>query len=244
MDESRIAEIIADDVELRLVEPQIYSVYPEGEAAHAYDENVAFYDRVIGNRTYNRIMWGYDSLEFIDFTQDALNSREDGWVLDAGCGSLVFTAKAYAEFNMRPVVFLDQSIEMLRAAKARLIALKGEIPVEWALIQGDVLGLPFKSQVFETAISLGVLHVLEQGERMVGELERVLTDVGSLYLTSLVTGRSWGDRYLKYLFNSGGVAGPREPQEAIRIFMDHDIQTTYAVKGNMIFISTEGSGIV
>lgn len=235
IDEGRLSELLSADVELHLVEAHIYSVYPDVERANDYDENVGFYDRVIGNRTYNRIMWGYDSTEFINFTQAALKSREAGWVLDAGCGSLVFTAQAYADFSMRPVVFLDQSIEMLRAAKTRLVELRGDFPPNMVFVQGDILGLPFKTGLFSTVISLGVLHVLKEGQRMISELKRVLAEGGSFYLTSLVTGRNLGDRYLRFLHNSGGVTAPRSREDVLAIFAEQDLPVRYELKGNMMF---------
>jgi hypothetical protein len=114
-DSEKISGLLSPDVTLYSVEPHILSVYPESEPIHHYDQNVPFYDRVIGNRIYNHVMWGYNISEFLAFTHSALLSRKSGWVLDAGCGSLVFTSEIYAEYSERPVLMLDQSIQMLRA---------------------------------------------------------------------------------------------------------------------------------
>lgn len=54
-----------------------------------------FYDLVLCNRFYNRLVWGYSITDYASLTRDALEST-NGWVLDAGCGSLAFTAKTYA----------------------------------------------------------------------------------------------------------------------------------------------------
>ena len=50
-----LSEIISEDVRLRLVEPDIYSVYPPGAMPGAYDSIGAstLYDLVACNQFYN-----------------------------------------------------------------------------------------------------------------------------------------------------------------------------------------------
>jgi len=235
-DRDRISGLLSPDVVLYSVEPHIFSVYPESEPIHHYDQNVSFYDRVIGNRFYNRLMWGYKISEFSDFTQTALDYRKSGWILDAGCGSLVFNAETYVRYSERPVLMLDQSIQMLRAAKSRFIGLCGEVPSNVVFLQGDILQLPFTQRSFSTVISLSVLHVIEDMRSMIGELWEVLEKEGNLSLTSLVLGRSVGDRYLRYLHKSGEVASPRNSEQVLGIFSDMGIPTEHYVRGNMLFI--------
>ena len=59
MDKERLSELLKDATDLRLVEPHIYSVYPEHEQSNAYDKFGRIYDVVACNRLYNRIVWGY-----------------------------------------------------------------------------------------------------------------------------------------------------------------------------------------
>jgi SAM-dependent methyltransferase len=235
-DSEMISGLLSPDVDLYSVEPHIFSVYPESEPIHHYDQNVDFYDRVIGNPIYNRLMWGYSTVEFTSFMRTALESRKSGWVLDAGCGSLVFTAGTYTRYPVRPVVMLDQSIGMLRAAKSRLLKLCNEVPTNVLFLQGDILQLPFRPKSFSTVISLSVLHVLEEMRVMLGELLKVREQGGNLSLSSLVLGRSWGDRYLRYLEKSGGVAAPRSVDQILDLFSDMGIPTDHYVRGNMLFI--------
>ena len=82
-------------------------------------------------------------------------------ILDAGCGSLAFTAKTYAGYSDRPVVLLDRSLRLLRMAKERLTKRCGEIPANIVLVHGDALQLPFEPQSFTTIISLNLLHMFE-----------------------------------------------------------------------------------
>jgi ubiquinone/menaquinone biosynthesis C-methylase UbiE len=240
IEKERLLTLISNDVELYCVEPNIYSIYPDSTLINSYDQNVAFYDRVIGNRMYNRLMWGYWSSEFIDFTRTALTATTDGWVLDAGCGSLIFSAGAYVSYSECPVVMLDQSIKMLRAAKSRLVKKRGDLPFNIVFIQGDILKLPFKPKSFRTIISMNVLHVIDDAKAMVDELRKVLMDGGAIFLTSLVLGRSLGDRYLRLLHRSGGVALPRTQDQISAVVSEMGIPISHSIKGNMMFIRSGG----
>lgn len=232
-----ISELLLPGVALHSVEPHIFSVYPDSKPIHVYDQAVDFYDRVIGNSIYNRIFWGYSVSEFTDFIRMALASVGSGRVLDAGCGSLVFTAEPYSAYRDRPVVMLDQSIEMLRAAKSRLAKLCTGIPPNIVFLQGDILDLPFQPQSFITVVSMSVLHVLDDGRAMLGELTRVWDEAdGNLAVTSLVLGRAIGDRYLRFLRKKEGVADPRTAGEVVAFFSEMGLPTDHYVRGNMMFI--------
>lgn len=237
VDEKTLSALISQDVSLRLVEPRIYSVYSPSERAHAYDNRVAFYDRVIGNRFYNRLMWGYSPIEFAAFCHAALTSSTEGWVLDAACGSLVFTARTYVNYSARPVILLDQSIGMLRAAKSRLVKLNGSVPSNMIFLQGDILQLPFKPQGFNTIISMNVLHVLEDVKRALLELANALADGGRLSLTSLIANDRFGDGYLRLLHKAGAVAFPRDVQALLAACDELTMSVEHDAKGNMMFIS-------
>jgi len=124
-----LSEIISENLNLNLVEPDIYSVYPTGALPGSYDRIGAstIYDLVACNRFYNRLMWGYSVKDYGTLCKNALDSSSEGWVLDLACGSLAFTANIYANFSKRPVVFLDQSLKLLRKGKSRLEKLKSNI---------------------------------------------------------------------------------------------------------------------
>ncbi|MGD1992024.1 MAG: class I SAM-dependent methyltransferase [Anaerolineae bacterium] len=231
-----LSALLSPGVILKSVEPHIFSVFPDSDPVHQYDRSVVFYDRVIGNPVYNRLLWGYSISEFADFARAALSSETSGWVLDAGCGSLVFTAGTYANISERPVVMLDQSIQMLRAAKSRLIELRTEVPPNIVFLQGDVLQLPFRRESFSMVISMNVLHVLDEAEAMIDDLWKVLAPGGRLSVTSLILGRSVGDQYLRLLHRSGGIASPRDSRQVLAAFSEVGIPTSHYVRGNMMFI--------
>ena len=113
---SLVGAALQPGASLREVEPGLYSLYLPGAGANAYDESgaLAFYDRIACNALYNRLMWGYATPILNRLCRQALASRSEGWVLDAGCGSLAFTAPSYTGFTGRPVIFLDQSLTLLR----------------------------------------------------------------------------------------------------------------------------------
>jgi predicted secreted hydrolase len=172
-------EIISEDVSLNLVEPDIYSVYSIGDSPGAYDSMgvATIYDVVACNRFYNRLMWGYFIKDYATLCEDTLASSSDGWALDLACGSLAFTAEVYANCSNRPVVFLDQSLKLLRKGKSRLEKLKGNLSENMFFLHADALELPFKANIFHTVISFNLLHCLclDDVKTSLKEIKRVLT---------------------------------------------------------------------
>jgi len=232
-----LSEIISEDVNLNLVEPDIYSVYPIGDSPGAYDSIGAstIYDMVACNRFYNRLMWGYSIKDYAILCEDSLSSSHEGWVLDLACGSLAFTAKVYANCSNRPVVFLDQSLKLLRKGKFRLEQLKGNIPENMFFLHADALQLPFKANIFHTVISLNLLHCIDDIITALKEIKRVLIDGGNSAITTLVQSSRWSNRYLNMLAGSGALIS-RNPDELLSAFNEMEMQVTHKVKGNLAFI--------
>jgi hypothetical protein len=83
--------------------------------------------------------------------------------------------------------------------------------------------------------------VLEDAHAMIGELWKVLAKGGKLSLTSLVMGRSIGDKYLRFLHRSGGVSSPRDTSQVLTIFSEMSIPTDHYRHGNMLFIHSKRS---
>jgi SAM-dependent methyltransferase len=229
--------IISDDVSLRLVEPGIYSVYSAGETPGLYDTLGAstIYDLVACNRLYNRLMWGYSVSGYISLCESVLGSSPDGWVLDIACGSLAFTAKLYARYSRRPVVLLDQSLKLLRKGKARVVRRSGRMPENMFFLHGDALHLPFKADIFDTVISLNLLHCLDEIKGALKELKRVLRTNGAAALTTLVKSGRWSDGYLNALGRCGAVV-PRGVDDLLSAFDGMSMPVKQHVKGNLAFI--------
>ena len=232
-----LSKIISEDVNLNLVEPDIYSVYSIGDSPGAYDSigASAIYDMVACNRFYNRLMWGYSIKDYAILCEDSLASSHEGWVLDLACGSLAFTAEIYANCSNRPVVFLDQSLKLLRKGKFRIEKLKGNLPDNMFFLHADALQLPFKANIFHTVISLNLLHCIDDMKTALKEIKRVLIDGGNFALTTLVQSSRWSNRYLNMLAGSGALIS-RSPDELLSAFNDMEMQVTHEVKGNLAFI--------
>jgi len=113
INENSFRDLLSKDVNFRLIEPHIYSVLPHIAVDSSYEKKFGdIYNWVACNPLYNRLIWGYSASKFASFTFDALRSSRKGFVLDAGCGSLAFTAKTYIEYSERPVVLIDQSLKI------------------------------------------------------------------------------------------------------------------------------------
>ncbi|HOO90261.1 MAG TPA: class I SAM-dependent methyltransferase [Syntrophales bacterium] len=239
-DPYKLSDILTEDVTLHPVEPGLYSIYPTGNSPGAYDSVgvSAIYDMVACNGLYNRLMWGYSRKKYTPYCETSLASSPDGWVLDLACGSLAFTADMYARYPNRPVVFLDQSLNLLRKGKARLEKLMANIPGNRFYLHADALQLPFRANVFKTVISLNLLHCIHDVKTVLREIKRVSTDDGNFAATTLIRSGRWSDRYLHLLTESGALVS-RSPDELLPEFNDMGMSITHTVEGNLTFIRYE-----
>lgn len=237
MSEPRIlSEIISEDVRLNIVAEDIYSVYATGESPGSFDSfgASAIYDMVACNRFYNWLMWGYSIKDYATLCEDVLNSSSEGWALDLACGSLAFTAEVYANCSNRPVVFLDQSLKLLRKGKSRLERLKGSISENMFFLHADALQLPFKDNIFNAVISLNLLHCIDDVKTALKEIKRVLTHGGNSAITTLVQSSRWSNRYLNMLAGSGALIS-RSVDDLLSTFNDMEMPITHKIKGNLAF---------
>jgi SAM-dependent methyltransferase len=232
-----LSKIISEDVILNLIEPDIYSVYSIGDSPGSYDTVGAstIYDVVACNRFYNWLMWGYSIKDYVVLCEDILASSSEGWVLDLACGSLAFTAEMYANCLNRPVVFLDQSLKLLRKGKFRIEKLKGNIPKNMFFLHADALDLPFKANIFHTVISLNLLHCIDDVKTALKEIKRVLTDGGNSAITTLVQSSRWSNFYLNMLAGSGALIS-RSSDELLSEFNNMGMQVTHKIRGNLALI--------
>src|SRR4030095_15065280 len=145
----QLKEVLTEGCAIRLIEDHIYSALPEASSRHFYDRRATAYDSVVGTRLYNRIMWGTSPLDYVAFAREAIMSNPSERMLDAGCGSLLFTAQLYIGSN-RLIIAFDQSLGMLRRARARLIELSGSVPAHIFLLQADLSTLVFRPKQFRT----------------------------------------------------------------------------------------------
>jgi SAM-dependent methyltransferase len=229
-----INDVLLNDTALRQVEPHIYTIL-KNDASASYDKWGGIYEAVACNRIYNRLVWGYWTSEFQDLCLDALHSG-DGWVLDAGCGSLAFSAKAYLAHNSRPVILSDRSLRMLQLAKRRLIELNGNVPDNMIFLHANARQLPLKDKCIHTVSAMNLLHAVEDAEGMTHELERLRTASGSLSITTLVRTNRYADSYLHKLAE-GGALTERSLDQLITILTGIGKTGTYCTRGNVVFVN-------
>ncbi len=236
IDESSLSKLLSGDVSLRSIEPHIYSLIQDSDSTNFFDKMAHFYDVVICNPLYNRLMWGYSTKNYGPLTHDALTSSREGWILDAGCGSLAFSAETYMKYSERPIVFLDHSLELLRIAKARLVKLNGNVPANMVFLQGDALHLPFKPKCFNTMISLNLLHVLNDVKKVLLGLRKALAEKGTMSFTTLVKNNRRADKYLEMMLKKTSGVAPRDMGQLNAVFDELGMPIKYNITGNMAFI--------
>jgi SAM-dependent methyltransferase len=236
---NELQEVLAENRQVRLVEDAIYSVLPDASPKFHYDQRATVYDLVVSTRLYNALMWGSSPLDYVAFAHRAVVSDDKGRLLDAGCGSMLFTARNYLE-SKRPIIAFDQSLAMLRRARRRLMKFAGFVPEHVLLLQADLNDLPFRPASFQTVLCLNVLHQFEDAAALIPQLKGLLRLGGDLYLTSLVANNRFvGDFYLNALHKSGEFVRPRSSLE-LKEMLDRALcqRLSYMTKGNMAFITT------
>lgn len=239
INENDLSALLLENTTLRLVQSNIYSVLPNNESGNEYDTQFGFiYDLVACNPIYNRLIWGYSVKIFPQIANDALRSTPEGNVLDLGCGSLAFTAKAYSQYTERPVVLADQSLKMLRMAKSRLIKQNGKVPDNLVFLHSDALHLPFQENAFTTIISENLLHCLDDTIILLEQLKNIVSKNGKIYFTTLVKNNRLADKYLQALADSGKLIS-RTAADHKEIFKQVGLAAKFEATGNILSIQCE-----
>jgi SAM-dependent methyltransferase len=239
-----LSDFIAAGRSVELIEEGIYSVLKDDSRAHQYDRKAALYDFLAGNRVYNRLLWGSSPDHYAAFARRADNSQPRGPILDAGCGSLLFTAEAHLGCG-RTVVACDHSVDMLRRARKRLMKLSRLNYGNILLIQADLCDLPFRQNVFQTVLCMNVLHHYADAAALIRNLNQLLAATGQLYLTSLVlSDHLTGDAYLRLLHRQGWIVRPRSVAE-LKALIESALRqkTDITTAGSMAYIAmSNGQG--
>ena len=105
-------------------------------------------------------------------------------ILDAGCGSGIFTSPI-AERETR-ITGVDLSSPMLKYARSRL-------PGESFLV-ADMNALPFADCTFDKAVSITALEFIQNGEQALSELFRVTCSGGWVVVGTLNSLSPWASR--------------------------------------------------
>lgn len=117
---------------------------------------------------------------------EMLNPSKGELVLDAGCGTGIFTrdlTDAGAE-----VMGLELSLTMVEGAGRRLSG------SPFHMIQGDMLRLPFSDHVFDKAVSVTAIEFIKDARGAVNELFRVTKPGGIIVVATLNSLSPWAER--------------------------------------------------
>ena len=117
---------------------------------------------------------------------DQLKPKPGEIILDAGCGTGVFTIDILLSGSQ--VVGLDISLPMLVQAVKKL---KG---LPFQMILADILNLPFPGNSFDKVISVTTLEFIEDAKGAVEELFRVTQKGGSIVVATLNSLSPWASR--------------------------------------------------
>ncbi len=117
---------------------------------------------------------------------DLLEPKQGEIILDAGCGTGVFTLDILLSGSQ--VVGLDISLPMLIRAGKKL----KEFPFQMVL--ADMLSLPFPESSFDKVVSVTAVEFIEDAKEAVGELFRVTKKGGCMVVATLNSLSPWALR--------------------------------------------------
>ena len=117
---------------------------------------------------------------------DLLKPKQGEIILDAGCGTGVFTLDILSMGSR--VVGLDIAFPMLIQAGKKL---KG---YPFRMVLGDMLNLPFSESSFDKVVSVTALEFVEDAKGAIGELFRITKRGGCIVVATLNSLSPWASR--------------------------------------------------
>jgi ubiquinone/menaquinone biosynthesis C-methylase UbiE len=121
-----------------------------------------------------------------ELLQEFLHPQPGERILDAGCGTGVFTLDFLSKGAH--VVGIDLSLPMLQRAKDKA----GDSPL--LLASADLLRLPFRKDAFDKLVSVTALEFIENGKMAIEEFFRVVRRGGSIVVATLNSLSPWAAR--------------------------------------------------
>jgi ubiquinone/menaquinone biosynthesis C-methylase UbiE len=119
----------------------------------------------------------------IELILNLLGPKQGEIILDAGCGTGIFTLDILSSGSK--VIGLDLSLPMLKQAEKKV---KG-YPLQMVL--ADMLKLPFPESSFDKAVSVTAIEFIEDGKAAVSELFRVTKRGGRVVVATLNSLSPW-----------------------------------------------------
>jgi len=127
----------------------------------------------------------YESELMLDFLKPASGEQ----VLDAGCGTGVFTLDILS--SGAKVIGLDISLPMLQQAREKLAG------YSFYPVWGDISNLPFREGIFDKAVSVTAIEFVKDAEKCVAELFRVTKKGGVVAVANLNSLSPWAVRRME-----------------------------------------------
>jgi len=125
----------------------------------------------------------------VDLTMDMLKPGSGQCILDAGCGTGIFTE--YFLNARAKIKGLDLSEPMLRRAAEKF---KDR---DFSYTAGDITKLPFEDETFDKVISVTSIEFIEDGKKAVDELFRVTKQGGFVLAATLNSLSPWAARRIE-----------------------------------------------
>ncbi|MGB9698443.1 MAG: class I SAM-dependent methyltransferase [Thermodesulfobacteriota bacterium] len=124
----------------------------------------------------------YESRLILDF----LEPNPGELILDAGCGTGVFTLDILAKGAK--VIGVDISLPMLKRAGDKMRESK------FQTVLADIIHLPFAEGIFDRSVSITTLEFIKDGKRAVWEMFRVTKKGGVIVVATLNSLSPWAQR--------------------------------------------------
>jgi len=129
------------------------------------------------NEDYLIAGWSQEGLKnrlktYLKIIKD-LNFPHNIKILDAGCGPGTY-CRALKDLNYQNIVGIDYSWSVLKKAKEKASVVK--------YINADIYQLPFRENIFDHVLCIGVLQSITDEASLIKELKRVLKPNGILLI--------------------------------------------------------------
>jgi ubiquinone/menaquinone biosynthesis C-methylase UbiE len=115
-----------------------------------------------------------------------LRPKSDEFILDAGCGTGIFTLDLLSLGTH--VIGVDLSLPMLSRAEQKA---RG---YHFQAVLADISSLPFSENVFDKVVSVTTLEFIEDAKRVIEELFRVTRKGGRVAVATLNSLSPWAER--------------------------------------------------
>jgi ubiquinone/menaquinone biosynthesis C-methylase UbiE len=148
------------------------------EKGQLFDEWLEVYDRWF-TTPIGSLVKKYEAQLMLDL----LKPKQGEIILDAGCGTGVFTLDILSMGSR--VVGLDIAFPMLIQAGKKL---KG---YPFRMVLGDMLNLPFPGSSFDKVVSVTALEFVEDAKGAIGELFRITKRGGCIVVATLNSLSPW-----------------------------------------------------